>query len=132
MATLPTSMKTKTKTKTRFYFTWGNSGVFPHCGGWTEIIISRSFAAPSGATSARVAPGASLGTPYLSSRELRAIAIEIFRMVHPDQPGHEGFVNCTGIYDEDTFAKTRMAQTPEGNFGKRCVERITFELEELK
>ena len=130
MATLPTSMKTKT----RFYFTWGdsNSGVFPHCGGWTEITISRSFAASSGATSARVTHGASLGTPYLSSRELRAIAIEIFRMVHPDQPGHEGIVNCAGIYDEDTFAKTRMAQTPEGNFGKRCVERITFELEELE
>lgn len=130
MATLPTSMKTKT----RFYFTWGNSnsGVSPHCGGWTEITISRSFAAAPGATSARVAPGASLGTPYLSSRELRAIAIEIFRMVHPDQPGHEGIVNCAGIYDEDTFAKTRMAQTPEGNFGKRCVERITFELEELE
>ena len=40
--------------------------------------------------------------------------------------------NAAGIYDEDTFMKTRMAQTPEGNFGKRCVERITFELEELE
>lgn len=46
----------------------------------------------------------------------------VFRAFHPDR--HQGLLNCCDVYTEERFKKTGMAG-PEGNFGRRCRERIT-------
>ena len=43
----------------------------------------------------------------------REIAIALFRLIHPDKT--PGLVNCSSIYDEETFRKTSM--WIRGNFG---------------
>lgn len=43
-------------------------------------------------------------------------------MYHPDKI--EGIVNCSTIYTEEEFKKTRMAG-PDGNFRRFCHEIIT-------
>ena len=43
-------------------------------------------------------------------------------MYHPDKI--EGIVNCSTIYTEEEFKKTRMAG-PDGNFHRFCHEIIT-------
>ena len=53
-------------------------------------------------------------------------AVEAFSEKHPPRVGT--LIACAGIYPEDVFAKTIMAD--KGNFGKRCVERIGNELNE--
>lgn len=49
-------------------------------------------------------------------------ACDIFSAIHPRR---DGFVACAGIYDEQTFIRTKMAK--EGNLGKRLVERISID-----
>lgn len=48
----------------------------------------------------------------------------LFRIFHPPTDGD--LLPCAGVYDEERFQGTSMAG-PKGNFGKRCVERITYE-----
>lgn len=48
-------------------------------------------------------------------------AVEAFQAFHPNRPGSD-FINCAGIYGEKSFGRKRMAK--EGNFGRKCVERI--------
>jgi hypothetical protein len=50
-------------------------------------------------------------------------ACRIFRAVHPDRIS--GCMNCASVYGENDFSRSRMRI--DGNFGKRCVERITIE-----
>jgi len=50
------------------------------------------------------------------------IAVAVFRMYHPDKI--EGIINCSTIYTEEEFNKTRMAG-PDGNFHRFCHEIIT-------
>lgn len=50
-------------------------------------------------------------------------ACQIFRLIHPDKT--PGILNCSSVYDEEQFAKTKMAG-PEGNFGFRCHEVIAL------
>ncbi len=57
--------------------------------------------------------------------ENRQTACAVFRACHPDRM--EGVLNCSSVYDEEQFSKTRMAK--EGNFGARCHERITLKRE---
>lgn len=52
----------------------------------------------------------------------RAVANQIFRAYHPDRT--IGFLNCSSVYEEAQFQRTEMFKT--GNFGKRCVERISL------
>lgn len=47
-------------------------------------------------------------------------AIEIYRIFHPDKKAP--FVDCCCVYSEDAFKDTWSYVN--GNFGKRCVERI--------
>ena len=53
----------------------------------------------------------------------RKAAVEIFRAYHPDI--NEGIINCSSIYDEDSFKKTTMWS--EGNFGAHEVEVILMQ-----
>lgn len=50
------------------------------------------------------------------------MAIEAFTSYHPLR---DGFIPCCTVYAEPEFMKTMMAG-PAGNFGKRCVERISL------
>lgn len=47
----------------------------------------------------------------------------LFLVFHPPTDGP--WIPCAGIYDEEQFQSTSMAR--KGSFGKRCVERITYE-----
>lgn len=49
-------------------------------------------------------------------------AVELFRLVHKDNS--KGFINCAGIYDEDTFKYTTMFN--KGNFDRFCVEKLSL------
>lgn len=49
----------------------------------------------------------------------KALAVEIFRRHHPDKT--PGIVNCAGIYREERFALTLMAQNGN-NLGHGCWE----------
>ena len=49
-------------------------------------------------------------------------ACAIFRALHPDKT--EGVLNCSSVYTQEQIEKTSM-WGPEGNFGRRCHERIT-------
>ncbi len=51
----------------------------------------------------------------------RSAACAIFRAFHPDKT--EGCLNCSSVYNAAQFKETTMAT--EGNFGRRCHERIT-------
>ncbi len=53
----------------------------------------------------------------------RKSAVTIFRALHPDKT--EGVVNCSSIYDEETFHKTEMWRT--GNFGAHEVEVVLMQ-----
>lgn len=75
-----------------YYFTYGSDDRFPFQSGWTEV-----------------------------EAESYDQAVEAFQAFHPNRPGSD-FINCAGIYGEDSFNRQRMAK--EGNFGKKCVERI--------
>lgn len=48
-------------------------------------------------------------------------AIAAFQAFHPNRFGSD-CINCAGIYGEESFSRKRMAK--EGNFGRKCVERI--------
>lgn len=75
-----------------YYFTYGSDIRFPFQSGWTEI-----------------------------EAESYDQAIAAFQAFHPNRSGSD-FINCAGIYGEESFSRKRMAK--EGNFGRRCVERI--------
>lgn len=47
-------------------------------------------------------------------------AIELFSLFHPKK---DGIIACCEIYDEADF-KNRTSMYRNGNFGRRCVERI--------
>lgn len=49
-------------------------------------------------------------------------AAALFRAYHPDKT--EGLLNCSSVYTQEQFEKTEM-WGPDGNFGRRCHERIT-------
>lgn len=69
------------------------------------------------------------GQPYnggwtvVEAPDQRAAALA-FRAFHPDRT--DGLLNCSSIYDEEHFTKTRMAV--EGNFGAFCREIITLSI----
>lgn len=48
-------------------------------------------------------------------------AVEGFQAFHPNRFGSD-CINCAGIYGEESFSRKRVAK--EGNFGRKCVERI--------
>lgn len=75
-----------------YYFTYGSDDRFPFQSGWTEV-----------------------------EAESYDQAVEAFQAFHPNRPGSD-FINCAGIYGEESFSRKRMAK--EGNFGSKCVERI--------
>lgn len=50
------------------------------------------------------------------------VAAALFRAYHPDKT--EGLLNCSSVYTQEQFEKTEM-WGPDGNFGRRCHERIT-------
>ena len=50
-------------------------------------------------------------------------ACEIFRERHPDR--HEGVLNCSTVYSEEQFKRTKMYAG--GNFGCRCHEVLREE-----
>ena len=75
-----------------YYFTYESDERFPFQSGWTEV-----------------------------EAESYDQAVEGFQAFHPNRPGSD-FINCAGIYGEDSFNRKRMAK--EGNLGKKCVERI--------
>lgn len=50
------------------------------------------------------------------------VACALFRAYHPDK--EKGLLNCSSVYTTAWFEKTRM-NGPDGNFGRRCHERIT-------
>lgn len=50
-------------------------------------------------------------------------ANEIFRLIHPNN--ENGFLNCAGVYREDSFQKTSMFT--KGCFGHRTREVIKLE-----
>lgn len=52
-------------------------------------------------------------------------ACALFRLAHPDRT--DGLLNCSWVYTEEDFARTRMAK--EGNFGVFCRERIRMNVE---
>lgn len=54
-----------------------------------------------------------------------SLACGVFRMYHPDKT--EGLLNCSSVYDEQTFRKSDMFTT--GNFGFRCHEKITVAID---
>lgn len=76
----------------KYYFTYGSDDQFPFQSGWTEV-----------------------------KAESYDEAVEAFQAFHPNRPGSD-FINCAGIYGEESFSRKRMAK--EGNFGSKCVERI--------
>lgn len=49
-------------------------------------------------------------------------ACAAFRVYHPDKT--EGIVNCSSIYNEDSFMRTQMYR--DGNYNRRCQEIITL------
>lgn len=53
----------------------------------------------------------------------RKVACEIFRAFHPDRT--EGILNCSSIYNEEDFRKTKMWS--EGNFGLHEHEAILMQ-----
>lgn len=53
----------------------------------------------------------------------RKTACALFRVFHPNKT--EGLLNCSSVYNEEEFRKTRMYK--EGNFGVYEQERITLE-----
>ncbi len=55
-----------------------------------------------------------------------AAACAAFRAVHPDRI--PGVLDCSSVYTEKVFHRTSMAG-PDGNFGCRCHETITFSVE---
>ena len=75
-----------------YYFTYGSDDRFPFQSGWTEVEAESYDQAVAG-----------------------------FQAFHPNRPGSD-FINCAGIYGEESFSRNRMAK--EGNFGSKCVERI--------
>lgn len=56
------------------------------------------------------------------------VACAVFRGFHPDK--HEGLMNCAEVYTERAFEKSGM-NSPEGNFGQHCHERITITKESI-
>lgn len=56
-----------------------------------------------------------------------AEAVAAFHIYHPPR---DGLTPCAGIYNQEQFARTEMAN--RGNFGKRCVERIRVSRELLE
>lgn len=52
----------------------------------------------------------------------RNSACALFRALHPDKT--EGLLNCCDVYTEEAFRRTTM-NSPDGNFGFHCHERIT-------
>lgn len=85
----------------KFYFTYGQSPLYPYQGGWTEVE------APD-----------------------RPSARTIFKMFHPNLPSSEGMLNYAGLYTEEEFAASGMS-SPEGNFGAFCQELILVHREEF-
>lgn len=67
------------------------------------------------------------GQPFVGGwTEIEAPTMEaacaLFRVYHPDKT--DGLLNCSSVYTEEWFKKTKM-NGPDGNFGRRCHERIT-------
>lgn len=57
-------------------------------------------------------------------------AISIFRLYHPDH--HENCINCTDVYGEDYFHKSKMYKG--GNLGAYCheiIELAHYEYEQI-
>ncbi len=54
------------------------------------------------------------------------VACTVFKAYHPNKT--EGLLNCSTVYSEEEFKKTKMAG-PKGNFGKFCQETITVRRE---
>lgn len=54
-------------------------------------------------------------------------AVLAFRAFHPDRT--DGLLNCSSVYGEERFMKTRMYI--EGNFGAFCREIITLSCEKV-
>ncbi len=61
------------------------------------------------------------GWTVVEAPDYRAAALA-FRAYHPDRT--DGLLNCSSVYDEERFQKTRMAV--EGNFDAFCREIITI------
>lgn len=58
----------------------------------------------------------------------RTTANRLFRVFHPDATPN--ILRCAFVYDEAEFTKTKMYK--EGNFGKRCLEKISYWRKPLK
>ena len=56
----------------------------------------------------------------------RKTACVMFRAIHPDKI--DGLLNCSSVYSEEEFMKTRMAG-PLGNFNCFCQEKISLRRE---
>lgn len=54
-------------------------------------------------------------------------AVKLFALAHPSK--NSGLLNCSSAYAEEEFFHTCMARN--GNFGKKCVERIKLIVEVL-
>ena len=50
----------------------------------------------------------------------------VFRLIHPKN----GFLNCSSVYPEERFKRTKMAG-PGGNFGRFCQEKITLQVTQV-
>ena len=71
--------------------------------------------------------GLSSGMPFRKGwtevqAKTRREAVALFRLIHPDR--YDGIVNCSDIYDEETFKQTSMYK--KGNFGVCCHEYISL------
>lgn len=64
----------------KYYFTYGSDDRFPFQSGWTEV-----------------------------EAESYDQAVEGFQAFHPNRPGSD-FINCAGIYGEESFSRKRMAK----------------------
>ena len=69
------------------------------------------------------------GQPYVGGwtdvyAENEDQAIAAFEAFHPRK---DGFINCSSIYSEQDFLRTKMADV--GNMGARCHEKILLQRE---
>ena len=82
-----------------------------------DAVEIREFAAPLHKTLGEAVGG----WIEIEAPDIHAAAA-LFRAYHPDKT--EGILNCSSVYAEEQFERSKMSG-PDGNFGRRCHERIT-------